>query len=77
MSVKRKEPGFRGIPRRIIRGQILKLLYIKSRTNSSLRTSLSVKLSEKELAGILELMKNDGLIRVAKVGSSARISIAG
>jgi A/G-specific adenine glycosylase len=76
VRAKKQEPGFRGIPRRIIRGQILKLLHGKTQTSNRLRTSLSVRLSEKELRGILDTMKNDGLVRLRKSRTSIRISIA-
>jgi A/G-specific adenine glycosylase len=76
VRAKKQEPGFRGVPRRIIRGQILKLLHGKTQTSNRLRTSLSVRLSEKELRGILDTMKNDGLVRLRKSRTSIRISIA-
>jgi A/G-specific adenine glycosylase len=76
LQTKKREPGFRGVPRRIIRGQILKLLHKKSRTSKNLRALLSVKLSERELYAILDTMKSDGLILLRKSRTSIRISVA-
>ena len=76
VRAKKQEPGFRGIPRRIIRGEILKLLHGQSRTRKNLRALLSEKLSERELHAILETMKSDGLIRLRTSSTSIRISIA-
>jgi A/G-specific adenine glycosylase len=76
-TVKKKEPSFHGVPRRIIRGQILKLLHEHTRTLNSVRSALSVPLTTNELQTVLMTMKNDGLICIRKSGTSIRISIAG
>ncbi|MCX6138614.1 MAG: hypothetical protein NTV54_14095 [Ignavibacteriales bacterium] len=72
----RKEPSFHGVPRRIVRGNILKILHAQSREVAELRSSLSVRLRRHELLAVLSAMQRDGLIEVRKLRGRILVSIA-
>jgi A/G-specific adenine glycosylase len=66
---KKQEPSWKGIPRRIYRGKILKLLHYHSLFVEEIAGSLWNSCSSKDivwLSGVLEIMVNNGLLVVVK-----------
>ncbi|MDE3058864.1 MAG: A/G-specific adenine glycosylase [Bacteroidota bacterium] len=82
---KRKiEPHHNGVPRRILRGRILKLLHSGPKRFNDILPMLgenrraskrSTHSSKKFLCDVLTLMKNDGVIEMRGNGTAARISL--
>jgi A/G-specific adenine glycosylase len=78
-SKKRAEPSFKGIPRRIYRGRILKALHDKPLTVRQIgnRVINPFKLHDlKWMNGILEKMEGEALITIHRIGTRKKVSIA-
>jgi A/G-specific adenine glycosylase len=78
-SEKRTEPSFKGIPRRIYRGRILKVLHDKPLTSRQIGSRVidHFKLHDlKWMNGILEKMESDALISIQGAGIRKQVSIA-
>jgi A/G-specific adenine glycosylase len=78
-SKKRAEPSFKGIPRRIYRGRILKALHGKPLTSRQIgnRVIDHFKLHDlRWINGILEKMEGEALITIHRIGSRKKVSIA-
>jgi A/G-specific adenine glycosylase len=78
-SEKRTELSFKGIPRRIYRGRILKALHDKPLTSRQIgrRVIDHFKLHDlKWMNGILEKMEGEALITIHRIGARKRVSIA-
>jgi A/G-specific adenine glycosylase len=68
-SIKKKEPSRRGIPRRLYRGKILKMLHGRRYTLESIASILwnSFTSADRDwLAGVLSVMCREGLLRKVK-----------
>ncbi len=66
---KKDEPSRKGIPRRIYRGKILKLLHVHSLSVEEIADSLWDSFSAKDimwLSGVLDVMVKNGLLIVSK-----------
>jgi A/G-specific adenine glycosylase len=76
---KTKEPSYHGIPRRIIRGKILRLLHSRKYSTGEmlevLRTN-RIDLSRRNLMEILDRMTDDGLVRVNTRGKTKSVAVA-
>jgi A/G-specific adenine glycosylase len=78
-SEKRTEPSFKGIPRRIYRGRILKALHDKPLTSRQIGSQVVEYFQQDDLKwmnGILEKMKVDALIAIHGAGTRKKVSIA-
>lgn len=77
-TAKKMEPHHNGIPRRLIRGKILKILHNGPKRFDDVLPLLSgthQASKRKFLHSVLSLMKNDGIIEIRGSGTSARISL--
>ena len=78
-ALKRNEPSFKGIPRRIYRGRILKALHDRPLTSPQIgkRVIDHFKLHDlKWMNGILEKMEGEKLITIQRTGARKKVSIA-
>jgi len=82
-GVKKREPGFRGVPNRIYRGRIVEALRRnrKGLAAGALGGEISEDFSRRDLpwlARILEGLERDGLVRISRPGAraSARVRLA-
>lgn len=78
-SEKKAEPSFKGTPRRIYRGRILKALHDKPLTSRQIgsRVIEHFKLRDlKWMNGILEKMEGEALITIQRIGERRKVSIA-
>jgi len=78
-SEKRTEPSFKGIPRRIYRGRILKALHDKPLTSRQIGSRVidHFKLHDlKWMNRILEKMEDEALISIHRIGARKKVSIA-
>ena len=78
-SEKRTEPSFKGIPRRIYRGRILKALHDKPLTSRQIASRVIDRFRLHDLKwmdGILEKMEGEALITIHRIGARKKVSIA-
>ena len=78
-SEKKKEPSFKGIPRRIYRGKILKALHDRPLTSWQIGLRIVHKFQPHDLRwidGILQKMEDDALITIRGSGDRKKVSIA-
>jgi A/G-specific adenine glycosylase len=78
-SEKRSEPSFKGVPRRIYRGRILKALHDKPLTSRQIGNRVVDHFQQDDLKwmnGILEKMEVDALITIRGAGTGKKVSIA-
>ena len=76
---RKKEPSFKGIPRRIYRGRILKALHDRPLTSRQIGLRIVHEFQPHDLRwidGILDKMEDDALITVHRSGSRKKVSIA-
>lgn len=76
---KKKEPSFKGIPRRIYRGRILKALHDKPLTSRQIAGRVVDHFQQSDVQWmneILEKMKGDALITIQGSGARKKVSIA-
>lgn len=76
---KAKEPSFKGIPRRIYRGKILKALHHKPMTSLEIAQKVVGRFHRRDLPwidGVLAAMERDELVTIRGTGERKQIQIA-
>jgi A/G-specific adenine glycosylase len=77
--IQKNEPSFNGIPRRIVRGAIVKLLHTQTHSPKEIQQHLKkevVSLTPAALLKILQLLQRDGVVTLQTIRGRIRVSLS-